>query len=303
MAGPVLAIDIGGSKCAVAIVDGVAVADGATLRARGAAPTPAGEGPAAVVATVARLARAALAEVPDAAGACGVACAGQVRDGRVWALSPDLLPGWHGFAVERAVADALALPVRALNDGHAAALGEARHGAGRGRASTLFVTVSTGIGGGLVLDGRLWRGRRGVAGPVGDGCSDPRGPVAGIGRPGVLESVASGTALARRAAALGRPADARGVLEAADAGAGWAEERVATAVDAVARALVDVQTVVAPDVVVLGGGVGLNPAFRRRLLEALSVVPETLRPEVVAAALGDAAGLVGAAAWATEPDR
>jgi len=291
---PVLAVDIGGSKCAAALVDG------ATVLAQRRVATPTADGPEAVADAVAALAREVLARARAAPTALGIACAGQVREGRAWALSPELLPGWHGFAIERALRERLDLPTHALNDGHAAALGEARHGAGRGRPSMLFVTVSTGIGGGLVLGDRLWPGRLGVAGHLGYVCADPDGPIAAIGRPGVLESVASGTALARRAAAAGQPADARAVIEAADAGEPWAEDLIGAAVAALARALVDVQTVVAPDVVVLGGGVGLNPSFRRRLIAALAAAPETLRPEVVAAALGDSAGLVGAAAWAGE---
>lgn len=289
-----LAIDIGGSKCAVAVVQG------GVLRARRRTKTPADEGPEAVVASVTRLALEAIAEAQTTPAALGIACAGLVRDGRVWALSPDLLPGWNGFAIERELAERLDLPAHALNDGHAAALGEARHGAGRDRASTLFVTVSTGIGGGLVLDNRLWRGRLGVAGHLGYVCVDPAGPVGSIGRPGVLESLASGTALARRAAALGQPVDARAVIEAAEAGAPWAAELVSSAVAALARVLTDIQTVLAPDVVAIGGGVGLNTAFRRRLIDSLASAPTTLRPEVVAAELGDAAGLVGAGEWAAE---
>ncbi len=295
MTRPILAVDIGGSKCTVAVVEG------GVLRARRRTKTPAVAGPEAVVASVTRLALEALAETStNTPGAVGIACAGLVQDGRVWALSPDLLPGWNGFGIERALAERLDLPAHTLNDGHAAALGEARHGAGRNRASTLFVTVSTGIGGGLVLDDRLWRGRLGVAGHLGYVCIDPDGPASGIGRPGVLESVASGTALARRAAALGHHVDARTVIEAAEAGSPWAVDLVGSAVAALARVLTDIQAVLAPDVVVLGGGVGLNVAFRRRLIEALAPAPTTLRPEVVAADLGDAAGLVGASEWAAE---
>jgi predicted NBD/HSP70 family sugar kinase len=179
-----------------------------------------------------------------------------------------------------------------------AALGEARYGAGRDRESLLFVTVSTGIGGGLVLHGRLWRGRYGLAGHIGYLSSDPDGPVASVGCAGVLESIASGTALANRAVQRGHRGDARSVIAAAEAGEDWAEEVVGDAIAALARAITDVQTAV-----VLGGGVGLNPAFFARLRASLATLPDPLRPELRAAALGDAAGLVRAGVWAEEVEQ
>jgi predicted NBD/HSP70 family sugar kinase len=292
-----LSVDIGGSKVAVALVDGARIIEQRRV------PTEAEAGPEAIVARVVELSRELVALAPDPPPALGIACAGLVEQGCVNALSPDLLPGWHGFPIEHALSEALGLPSYALNDGQAAALGEACYGAGRDRESLLFVTVSTGIGGGLVLNGRLWRGRYGLAGHIGYLSSDPDGPVASVGRAGVLESVASGTALANRAVQRGHRGDARSVIAAAEAGEDWAEEVVGDAIAALARAITDVQTVVAPEVVVLGGGVGLNPAFFARLRASLATLPDPLRPELRAAALGDAAGLVGAGVWAEEVEQ
>jgi N-acetylmannosamine-6-phosphate 2-epimerase/N-acetylmannosamine kinase len=218
--------------------------------------------------------------------AAGVACAGLVVDGRVLAMSPELLPGWYDYPLVERLEAELGSRVAALNDAQAAALGESRYGAGRGRSSMLFMTVSTGVGGGLVLDGRLWQGSTGLAGHVGHLAQ------------GELERLASGTALARLAADAGFPGlGARAVIAEAEGGAHWASALLAGAADAVARALVDVKVVVDPEVVVLGGGVGLNPGFRRAVKAALGQVPERVRSEVVAAELGAAAGLVGCAAW------
>lgn len=289
---PVLAIDVGGSKCSAALVHG-----GRVLY-RSERPTPATEGPRAVVAAAAAIARALIERAEQPPDTLGVACAGLVRDGRVWAVSPDLLLGWGGFPISQAFQDSLALPTTTLNDAQAAAWGEARFGAGVGRGSLLFVTVSTGVGGGLVLGDRLWHGHEGLAGHLGHLQVDPGGEPTSGGRRGTLESVASGTALARRAAALGRPVDAPEVFAAAASGAVWARDLVSEAAEALAQALADTQVLVDPEVVVLGGGVGLNPGFEQALAAAVARLPETFRPQVVRAALGTEAGLVGAADWA-----
>lgn len=280
----VLALDVGGSKLAAALVRGAKVLDTELT------PTPARSGPEAVVEALVGAARRLLERGQAPAPAViGVASAGLVVDGRVRALSPDLLPGWNGFPLaERLEAAFFGLPAHALNDAQAAAYGEARHGAGRGRGSSLFVTVSTGVGGGLVLADTLWRGAGGMAGHVGH-----------LGGR-ALERVASGTALAERAARLGHAVDARAVVAAAEAGEEWAVGLVTDAATALVSALVDVKYLVDPEVIVLGGGVGLNPAFGRAVQLAFEGVAESLRTPVVPAALGAAAGLVGAAAWALE---
>jgi len=279
----VLAVDIGGSKIAVALVRGAEVV------AQELAATPAAAGPEAVVATVGAAGRLLLAGSVTQPLAVGVACAGLVNQGRVRAMSPELLPGWDDFPLAARLEAEFGLPVAVLNDAQAAAYGEWRHGAGRGRDSLLFMTVSTGVGGGLILGGRLWQGATGLAGHIGH--------VAG----GELERLASGTALARRAAeAEFAGFGAREVIAAADEGAGWALRLLVEAADAVARALADVKVLVDPEVVVVGGGVGLNPGFRRAVVAAVERGDEPSRVEVVAAVLGAAAGVVGAGSWATD---
>jgi N-acetylmannosamine-6-phosphate 2-epimerase/N-acetylmannosamine kinase len=115
---------------------------------------------------------------------------------------------------------------------------------------------------------------------------------------GELERVASGTALARLAVEAGFPGwGAREVIAAAEDGAAWASKLVIGAADAMARALADVKVLVDPEVVVLGGGVGLNGGFRRAVKAAVGRLDARVRSEVVAAQLGAAAGLIGCAAW------
>ena len=290
---PILAVDVGGSKCAVALVVD------ADVVARAIVPTPASEGPAAVVAAVVAAGRALLDEAPAPPAMLGIASAGVVDAGRVRAMSPELLPGWTDFPLVATLSERFGIPAIALNDAQAAAWGEARFGAGRGRTSLLFVTVSTGVGGGLVLGDRLWPGHTGLAGHVGHLRGFPSGSVAGRGGPRPkLEALVSGTALARLAAESGRQADARHVLAAADDGAPWAKRIVAEATEALAQALADARALIDPEVVVLGGGVGMNPSFRRALDAAVATLPTSLRVRIVAAELGADAGLIGAADWA-----
>lgn len=279
----VLAVDIGGSKVAVALVRG------AEVLAQELGVTPATAGPDAVVAAVLAASRRVVAGAAELPVAVGVASAGVVAGGTVRAMSPELLPGWHDFPLVERLEAELDLPVVALNDAQAAAYGEWRHGAVRGHDSLLFVTVSTGVGGGLVLGGRLWQGATGLAGHVGH--------MAG----GLLERTTSGTALARLAAEAGHPRmGAREVIAAAEAGVGWALALVVAAADALALALADVRVLVDPEVVVLGGGVGLNPGFRHAVHAAVARLEDRVRLPIVPAALGAAAGLVGAGAWALQ---
>lgn len=285
--GPVLALDIGGTKLAVALIEGCSVRLKRTL------PTPAAEGPDAVVSAAAAGAADLLAAWHGPAPvSVGVASAGVVEaGGKVRAMSPELLPGWHGFPLVDELSAALAVfmstpRITAINDAQAAAYGEYVCGAGQGKGSLFFVTVSTGVGGGAVVGGSLWQGAGGLAGHVGHV------------RGGELERLTSGTALAERAAAQGHALDARGVIAAAQAGEAWAGRLLDEAADALAEALVDVKLLLDPEVFVLGGGVGLNPSFAAALERALAAKPLPLRPSVTSAALGADAGLIGAAAWA-----
>jgi N-acetylmannosamine-6-phosphate 2-epimerase/N-acetylmannosamine kinase len=268
----ILALDVGGSKLAAALVRAGAVID------RRQVPTP----PA--VAGDAWF--AALADLVDpwrgAYARAGAAVTGIVVDGLWSALNPAILPIPENTPLVHRLTELLACPVTAVNDAQAAAWGEYRHGAGRGR-DMLFVTVSSGIGGGLVLGGRLIGGARGLAGSLGQ-----------IGLGGAsLEARASGFAMAAAASRAGHPADTRHLFAA------LAEPWAATIVDAAAAAfaagLVDAQRLIDPEIVVLGGGIGLLPAFRDRVEKALADVPRRLRPTVVPARLGADAGLVGAA--------
>ncbi len=209
-------------------------------------------------------------------------------------------------------------PVFIGNDADLAGVAEYRYGAGRGARSMVYLTISTGIGGGLLLDGRLHTGR-GLAGEIGHMVVDPDGPLCGCGRPGHLEALASGTALARaarerlaagedslmREAVGGDLTQVTGALVGAAAleGDALARDIVQQAGRALGVALASLTALLNPDRFVLGGGVtALGDLLFDPLHEALRTYAFHPRyyedVPVVEAALGDDVGLVGAAAFA-----
>lgn len=259
--GAVLALDIGGTKSSAALVTCGVVGERVVL------PTRREDGPAAWL--------RALAEATNGWRFTGVAAAvsGLVRDGCWSAVNPATLPVPAGFPLLEALRQAFGTPTSAVNDAQAAAWGEYRFGAGAGR-DMAFVTVSSGIGGGLVVGGRLLRGHGGLAGHIGQ-----------IPFPEArLEDDASGFGIARNA---GAP-DAAAAL-AADGPA------VQAGIAALARGMVTLQAIVDPEVIVIGGGFGLAPGVIGRLRVAVQAHPAALRPDLVPAALGADAGLVGVA--------
>jgi N-acylmannosamine kinase len=289
-AAPVLAVDIGGTKIAAALV-----ADGSILE-RAQCPTPRDDVGAALVPAVRALVAPWLAQ----ASAVGVATTGFVSEGRVCAVNPATLPLAGGLEIERRLSEVLGRPAHVVNDGHAATWGEYRYGAGAGTRDFAFITVSTGVGGGLVSGGRLVTGRRGFAGHVGHTVVQLDGPPCGCGRRGCVEAIASGNAIAARAAAaLGREIDAAAVLARADddpACCAIIEEAAA----AVAQLCLDLAATLDVERIAMGGGVGLSPLFRRRVLAALGAAPPLFRVPLVPPRLGADAGLVGAAALAAK---
>ncbi len=290
----VLALDVGGTKLAAGIVDATTADVRRSLRA----PTPTG-GAEASIATMIALARELLEH--ESAGMIGVSFGGPVhQDGRTVRRSMHIA-GWDDLPLADRLARELGLSAAVANDGDAAALGEARFGAGRGVRNLVYVTVSTGIGGGIVLDGRLYRGERAWAGEIGHLVLDPSGPVCSCGRLGCLEALASGTAIAREARRRSMPADstAREVAQAAADGDVTAAEIWAGAMDWLGLGIASAANLLDPGRVVLGGGLTdagaqlFDPVRETVAVRALD--PEL---EVVPTALGTSVGLVGAAAVA-----
>ena len=275
---PALAFDIGGTKTLAALVRGREVLDRRTV------PTAREVGAAGWVDGVAGLA----ADWRGGYGRVAAAVTGAVVDGGWSSLNPGTLAIPAGFPLGRRLGEALGTAVEVVNDAQAAAWGEYRFGAGRNR-DMVFLTISSGIGGGIVLGGRLLRGARGIAGSVG------QSPRPGQDRFVRLEASASGFGIAAAAKGLGRDADAPAVFAAARAGEPWADGILMKAADELAAAIAGLQAVLDPDRVVIGGGVGLAEGFLARLEAALGAYPAFIVPVLARAELGVDAGIIGAA--------
>ena len=286
-----LALDIGGTSIRAALVRGTRVLERVECR------TPRPAVPGAVLDAALELA----APFRDRLEAVGVACAGAVTAGWVTATAAHTFPEWTDIPVAGWLSQGLGVPAAALNDARAAAWGEAQAGAGRGVSEFMFVTVSTGLGAGLVLGGQLHLAGNGLDAELGF-TSVPASwhegfDVPGVGRLAALEFETSGTALNAQAARLGF-VDARSLCDAAEAGGPQAEAEYRHSAALLAWKIADVAALLGVTRVALGGSVGLRPGYLRRVQTSLAAFPARYQPEVVHAELGADAGLVGAALWA-----
>ncbi len=188
-----LAVDVGGTKMAAGLVDGAG-----GLVARHQVPTAAGADAETLFGALAAIVGAALADRPAGADvvACGVGCGGPMTRGGM-AVSPTNIGGWRGFPLHDRLAELTGRPTFVDNDAKALALGEGWVGAARGVRDFIGMVVSTGVGGGIVLDGRLLDGADSNAGHIGHVIVEPDGHECGCGAIGCLEAEASGTGLTR----------------------------------------------------------------------------------------------------------
>jgi glucokinase len=308
---PVLALDIGGTKLAVAVV----TEDGAT-HGLSVEPTRRDEGPDRISRRLFAMGRAAIAAAGlGPVSAVGISCGGPLNAATGVLESPLHLPGWVDVPIVALAEQEFGIPAVLENDATAAALGEFRYGAGVGISTLLYLTISTGIGGGAVIDGRLHRGAAGNGGEYGHIMVRPGGRACLCGRRGCLEAYASGSSIAARATdALSSSAAPASTLRALPTVQAQDVAAAAAAGDAIARALWDETTqllsvaitdlvnVVEPDLVVLGGGVTragdalLQPIKTQVLSEAMRPAASVVRIEL--AGLGDVVCAVGAAALA-----
>ena len=281
-----LAADLGGTTTRVALVRGASVVE------RREAPTPADAGPDAVVAQLAGL----LEPWQSLCDRLCLAATGRVHAGRVSAVNRATMPGWEAYPLAAVLSAQSGLAVQLMNDAHAAAWGEYVYGAGRGCRDFAFVTVSTGIGAGLVVAGSLALGARGMAGHI--GFLPSAGPDATI-----LEAEASGSGIARAASrAAGESFTTSAVFAAAASGDALAQSVIDAAVERLAQALVQLRWLVDPERVAIGGSVGLAHGYLPRLTAAVSRLEPAGPLALVPAALGGDAGLLGAAAALAQGD-
>ena len=307
--GLTIGVDIGGTK----IMAGVVAEDGTVLD-RVKIPTP--KDPEQTAAAIAEAVRTVRGDYP--VDAVGLGAAGFVSSDRATILfAPNV--AWHHeplkARIEALVGD---LPVRVENDANAAAWGEAKFGAGAGRPNVVLYTVGTGIGGGIVLGGELFRGHFGIGGELGHYRVVPDGRLCGCGLHGCLEQYASGSALTRfvRERATEDPQSAQVLLslgdgtidgivgahitEAARKGDPASLAAFADVAGWLGQSMADLGSILDPEVFVVAGGVSdageiLTAPARERYRAALAGAGNRPFADVVTATLGPEAGLIGAA--------
>ena len=307
----VIGLDLGGSKIlSLCVGRDYAVVD------QDYRETEADEGPDAVITRMVESVRAVTED--RTVLAVGISTPGPTRTFEGIVTTPPNLPGWHNVPLARLISERLNLPAWIENDVNAGALAEHRLGAGRGFQHVIMVAPGTGVGGGLVLDGKLYRGASGGAGEVGHMQIDPRGPRCGCGRYGCLEALASGRALGEQARAIAESEpdgivarlasqekeepDAR-ILDLA------AEQGDESAINALLQAgmyfgsgLTNLIDVFNPQVIVIGGSLRKSALYYQT---ALNSAKQHAFPQhaadvtIVEAELGDNAPAIGAAivAW------
>lgn len=308
-----IGVDLGGTKILTALVDGAG-----RVMQRHRVPTPR-EGPAAVVEVIAGTVDAVLQGTalgrPEMAG-IGVGSPGPLDPRTGIVFEPPNLPGWRDVPLAQMLSDRLGMVTHIEHDANAAALAEWWIGAGRGIRDLVYMTISTGIGGGIILGDVLLQGVSGTAGEVGHTTIDVNGPRCGCGRPGHLEAMASGPAIARMAAeasgtgrrtavlamAGGDPSriTAEMVEEAARQGDAVARDVLARAGFYIGVGVANLLNLLNPRRVIIGGGVSKAGELLfgpiRRTVSDLAFEHPARDAEVVPAALGDDVGAIGAAA-------
>jgi glucokinase len=276
----VLAVDVGGTKMAAGLVDA-----GGTILAEAHVPTPHDDDSETVFASLASSIEKVLSEGLTLPIACGVGCGGPMTRGGA-TVSPLNIPGWRDFPLRSRLESLVQLPTAVDNDAKALALGEGWRGAAVGVDDYLAMVVSTGVGGGIVLDGRLLEGADGNAGHIGHVNVEPDGRLCACGARGCLEAEASGQSIA---AMTGRPP-----AEADDEVRRRTGTMVGRAVASVAN-LLDLELAVVAGSVALGFGETFFTAAQAEI-DARCRLSFSRGTRIVPAGLGADGPLVGAAA-------
>jgi glucokinase len=315
----VLAVDLGGTKISTALVS-----PQHRVVARDYRLTLAAEGPQAVVARLIGAVEHILAAhdiTPKQLHGISIAAAGAIdRERGLITLSPNL-PGWRDIALRDIVSARFGINTFLINDAKAAALGEHRLGAGRGEDNLIVITLGTGIGGGIIINGKLYYGASGSAGEIGHMTIEAGGSKCTCGNTGCWETLASGATMTREAIrrlglgessllndmVKGRMEDITGekIEAAARRGDPLAGEIVARTARYLGIGLVNLVNIFNPGMIVIGGGLArmgdilLEPA--RRLVGERAFRQASSAVRIVPAQIGPEAGILGAAVFAREP--
>ena len=313
--GHIIGVDVGGAKVAAGVVDScgkivhqirvpMVLSDSAAARG-------------CVISAIDSVRRAATENpIQGSVSGIGICAPGPLNPHTGVVINPPNLPCWRNFPLASEISNAYQLPVRLDNDGNAAALAEALWGAGRGYRNVFCATIGTGIGTGIVFDGRIYHGRTGAAAEGGHMTIDYRGPRCACGKLGCIEALASGPAIARRAAekiasgrqsaildcAQGRLGHITGEMvgEAYLAGDALAKELLQETAEYLAIWLGNIVDLLEPDVMIIGGGAAamLQPFFDeiRNRLPAWCVNSQCREIPLVTAHYGADAGIAGGAA-------
>ena len=293
-----LGLDLGGTNTKWAVVEHDAEAW--HTFATGQGPTPASEGPDAVVGRLASMGAEVIAQVPGI-DSVGIGVPGLYHPATGATRFLVNVPGvWAGRPVAGPVGAALGLPTALINDARAFGLAELRLGAGRGASTMIGLTLGTGVGGVIAIDGRVHQGHDGTAGEIGHQTIDPDGPWCGCGNRGCVEAYARADQLAKACAS---PSAEEAVARARN-GDALALEGLAQVGRYLGIGIANLVTLVTPDLVVIGGGVAaagdllfdpIRAELRRRV--KMTSIDEV---RVVAAELGTWAGAIGAAVHGAE---
>lgn len=298
----VAGIDIGGTKIAIALEN----RSGERIDTR-RLPTEVELGPVRILENVCRALEEMIAESGAQLTSIGVGCPGPIDIARGLVLSPANLPDWVEFPLVETLEKRFGVSVALDNDANAAALGEYFYGAGRGFKDMFYVTISTGIGGSIICDGRIHHGVQAGAGEIGHTIVDLNGVRCRCRLTGCLETIASGTGIARRmreklAAQNGAEntdkVTAETVVELVRSGDAAAREVWDETIKYLAVGLGNAITLIAPEAVVIGGGVAeagelLIAPMRQAIAKNVSMVPIE-KVEILRASLGSESGVCGA---------
>jgi glucokinase len=300
-----IAVDVGGTQIRVAVFSETSIIplDQRKIKTQGDGKTP-----------VERLI-GVLTEIWPKEGqvvSIAIAAPGYLDPKRGIVISAPNIPGWKDLHLSDILTEKFNVPVYLGNDANLAALGEWKYGAGRGHRDLLFITVSTGIGGGIIMENQLINGANGLAGEIGHVIAVPDGPMCNCGKRGHIEAVASGTGISRfvkEKLANGYPSvfpkdaspSAKEIAEAARNGDELSNVAFETAGFYLGRTIADFLLILNPSILIFGGGVSQSGdlIFKplKASLEKHIVSPEYIKDlEIVTAELGDDAGLLGALA-------
>jgi glucokinase len=283
-------IDLGGTQVRIAL----ARSDGRIVATRKARTASLG-GPTGLV----EWAYEALERLRDGTRlrVVGVGAPGPIDPLRGRLVNPPNLPGWHNVPLVDQLTRVLCCPVHLENDANVAALAEYHRGAGRGTRTMAYVTWSTGVGGGLVIDGKLFSGAHGSAGEIGHMILDPDGPLDACGQRGCVEVFCGGGAMQRETGE-----SAAEIFDAAVAGDAEAALIVRRAATYMGHALVNLTNLFDPETIVVGGGVTRSWSHVEPVLTAVlrgsPFIRPARRPRLKRARLGELVGEIGAVEWA-----